>query len=219
MFLHIPPDRLTSFDIMAIEIKDWSKHYEKSDHKKCKDMTWVAIPIKFEGLKYRRIMKMKDGPQILGAWLVLLQLAAKMPVRGVFRDDGKDLSFDDLELMSDFPAKILENAISVLSSESIGWIQELSGSLRKNSANPPTTRQDNTIQYKGKIFSQPTLTEIKEYCLLRKNSVTPQKWLDHYTSNGWMVGKNKMKDWKAAVRTWETNSFTPQPPPEYRRPF
>lgn len=56
-------------------------------------------------------------------------------------------------------------------------------------------------------FQKPTLEQVCEYCKERKNSVNPSKWYSHYESNGWMVGKNKMKDWKAAVRTWETNSF------------
>ena len=58
-----------------------------------------------------------------------------------------------------------------------------------------------------KIFIKPTIDEIKTYCSERKNDVDPEKWLSHYESNGWMVGKNKMKDWKAAVRTWEKNDF------------
>jgi biotin carboxyl carrier protein len=55
-------------------------------------------------------------------------------------------------------------------------------------------------------FIKPTIEEITAYCKERGNSVDPQKWIDHYTSNGWMVGRNKMKDWKSAVRTWENNS-------------
>ena len=54
-----------------------------------------------------------------------------------------------------------------------------------------------------KQFIKPTIEEVKSYCLERKNNVSPQKWYDHYTSNGWKVGRNSMKDWKAAVRTWE----------------
>ena len=49
----------------------------------------------------------------------------------------------------------------------------------------------------------PTLDEVKEYCSDRGNKVDPERWFDYYTSNGWKVGKNPMKDWKAAVRTWE----------------
>lgn len=53
------------------------------------------------------------------------------------------------------------------------------------------------------VFQKPTLDEIISYCKERNNSVNPNKFYDFYESKGWMVGKNKMKDWKAAVRTWE----------------
>jgi len=56
-------------------------------------------------------------------------------------------------------------------------------------------------------FTKPSLDELKAYCNERKNSVNPEKWLAHYESVGWKIGRNPMKDWKAAVRTWEHNSF------------
>lgn len=52
-------------------------------------------------------------------------------------------------------------------------------------------------------FTPPTLDEVKAYCKERGNHVDPERWHDYYSSNGWKVGKNPMKDWKAAVRTWE----------------
>ncbi len=52
-------------------------------------------------------------------------------------------------------------------------------------------------------FSPPTLTDVKSYCQERNNKVDAEKWHDFYQSKGWMVGKNKMKDWRACVRTWE----------------
>ena len=55
----------------------------------------------------------------------------------------------------------------------------------------------------SKRFTPPTLDDVSDYCYERGNAVDPQRFVDYYTSNGWMVGKNKMKDWKAAVRTWE----------------
>ena len=58
-----------------------------------------------------------------------------------------------------------------------------------------------------KAFSPPSVDEVKAYCSERKNSVDAEKFVDYYSSNGWMVGKNKMKDWKAAVRTWEKNQY------------
>ena len=55
----------------------------------------------------------------------------------------------------------------------------------------------------SKRFTPPTVEEVAQYCFDRMSTVDPQRFVDYYTSNGWMVGKNKMKDWKAAVRTWE----------------
>ncbi len=52
-------------------------------------------------------------------------------------------------------------------------------------------------------FISPTFEEIQAYCNERNNNVDSQKFFDFYQSKGWMIGKNKMKDWKAAVRTWE----------------
>lgn len=60
-------------------------------------------------------------------------------------------------------------------------------------------------------FKIPTIEEVTTYCIERGNDVNPQKWIDHYISNGWMVGKTKMKDWKAAVRTWETKNNVAKP--------
>jgi hypothetical protein len=60
----------------------------------------------------------------------------------------------------------------------------------------------------GGHFIPPTLDEIKQYCKDRKNTVNPEKWMAHYESNGWKVGRNSMKDWKAAVRTWENESVS-----------
>lgn len=56
-------------------------------------------------------------------------------------------------------------------------------------------------------FIPPTVEEVREYCLSRKNGIDPERFVAHYTSNGWMVGKNKMKDWKAAVHSWERNEY------------
>ena len=61
---------------------------------------------------------------------------------------------------------------------------------------------------KRKRFEKPTLSEIKQYCIERGNKVDAQHFFDYYESNGWKVGKNSMKNWQAAVRTWEKNSYT-----------
>ncbi|MDP4271760.1 MAG: hypothetical protein Q8909_16815, partial [Bacteroidota bacterium] len=52
-------------------------------------------------------------------------------------------------------------------------------------------------------FSPPSIDEVKAYCKERKNNVDAERFFNFYSSKGWMIGKNKMKDWFAAVRTWE----------------
>lgn len=65
---------------------------------------------------------------------------------------------------------------------------------------------NNKLLFTKKSFKKPTLEEVKQYCLERKNNINPEKFVDYYESIGWKVGRNTMKDWKAAVRTWEKNS-------------
>jgi hypothetical protein len=66
------------------------------------------------------------------------------------------------------------------------------------------------VKDKAKRFVKPTVVDIAEYCVERNNVVDAQKFYDYYSSNGWKVGKNSMKDWKAAVRTWEKNTEATQ---------
>jgi|SRR5947209_7198140 len=55
----------------------------------------------------------------------------------------------------------------------------------------------------SRVFHKPSFDELKAYCQERQNGVDSQEFLDHYEANGWKVGRNPMKDWRAAVRTWE----------------
>ena len=65
-------------------------------------------------------------------------------------------------------------------------------------------------------FIPPTIEQVKEYCKERNNSVDAEAFVDFYQSKGWMVGKNKMKDWKAAVRTWERGCDSKPQKSKYR---
>src|SRR3990167_1401554 len=67
----------------------------------------------------------------------------------------------------------------------------------KNDKNDKNDKKD--------TFTPPSFEEVSQYCLERGNGVDTKKWHDFYTAKGWMIGKNKMKDWKAAVRMWEKN--------------
>ena len=58
-------------------------------------------------------------------------------------------------------------------------------------------------QKREPAFVPPTVDEVISYCMERENDVNACVFVDHYQARNWMLGKTKMKDWKAAVRTWE----------------
>ena len=86
---------------------------------------------------------------------------------------------------------------------------ELNGMKRHSDVTVTVQETDTDTDTEGKRgktakrFVPPTPDEVRSYCTERNNSVDASRFVDFYEAKGWMVGKNKMKDWKAAVRTWE----------------
>ena len=62
--------------------------------------------------------------------------------------------------------------------------------------------KDNVNDNNKKTFTPPSVSDVSDYCNLNGYGIDPESFVDFYASKGWMVGKNKMKDWKASVRTW-----------------
>jgi hypothetical protein len=75
-----------------------------------------------------------------------------------------------------------------------------------------TINKNKEIIIINKYFNKPSLLEIKNYCVERVNNVDPEAFFDFYESKGWLVGKSKMKDWKAAIRTWERTETKKEKP-------
>lgn len=76
----------------------------------------------------------------------------------------------------------------------------------KNDKNDKNVKKESA----SKKFQKPLISEIQEYCSERKNGIDPERFFDHYEARDWMLGKQKMKNWKACVRTWERNNFQNQ---------
>ena len=79
---------------------------------------------------------------------------------------------------------------------------------KKSPLNPKENKNilppdNNKLLSSPKKFSKPSVDEVKSYCLERKNGVDAERFVDFYECKGWKVGKNPMKDWRAAVRNWE----------------
>jgi hypothetical protein len=83
-------------------------------------------------------------------------------------------------------------------------------SIGKNSKELEIEKEECNTSDKPKRtrFVPPTLEEVQAYCKERNNTVDAEHFINYYTSNGWRVGRNKMKDYKAAIRTWEKNGYS-----------
>lgn len=101
-----------------------------------------------------------------------------------------------------------EDNVLALSDKSIELEKELDTEIDKDiSPKVDISLEKENIQKKKKSrFVPPTVEEVRAYCLERHNNIDPQMFVDFYASKNWMVGKSKMSDWKASVRTWERNS-------------
>ena len=76
-----------------------------------------------------------------------------------------------------------------------------------SATNFTTINKNKEIRIINKYFNKPTILEVENYCILRKNNVDAEAFISFYESKGWMIGKNKMKDWKQAIITWEKRNY------------
>lgn len=76
---------------------------------------------------------------------------------------------------------------------------------------PSTNAQARARECAHSVFKTPSVDEVQDYCNERGNGINAEEFVAHYESNGWMVGKTRMKDWRAAVRTWELRRREPKP--------
>lgn len=120
-------------------IRDWNDNFEVAQSRKLvKALDWVALPTKHDGKSFRRLMLMPDGPEIYGAWVLIVQVAAKCPKRGILADADGPLDTADLAIKTGCRQELFEKALKVLSAERIGWI--LVGQWESNGrALPPHT--------------------------------------------------------------------------------
>ena len=99
--------------------------------------------------------------------------------------------------------RVMTNVNRVVTKVGEGYLQKVkenntSNNITSNNNIPPIIPQEKSTR-----FVKPTVEEISQYCEERVNGIDAEEFYDFYESKGWMVGKNKMKDWKACIRTWE----------------
>ena len=106
-------------------IRNWLEHYETHETKKMKCLAWLPTPNKHDGRGFKRLMRLPNGPALYGTWILLAQVASKMPVRGVLRDEDGPLDADDLSIKTEAPAELFTEALEVLSNPKykIEWLE------------------------------------------------------------------------------------------------
>lgn len=183
-----------------------------------------------DGLAFRLLAKRKDATEVFSAWILMLELASKATPRGDLSHNNVPLSPGEMGEITGFPGDVFSRALKFLCDPKIGWIEEISASPDVPGFVPDVPgfvpeniplkeeKEQNEGKGSGGRFAPPTLQEVSSYCQEKGyTAVDPVKWMAHYTSNGWKVGRNPMKDWRAAVVTWQRNSSA-APSPKSENP-
>jgi len=110
-------------------------------------------------------------------------------------------------------ANTLANGLANTFSDKNGSTTDKTAILEGDNNN---SNNNNNNKSRGKRrFAPPSVDDVSKYCQERRNNIDPNNWYDFYSAKGWMIGKNKMKDWRAAVRTWEARKKTDEKQPDY----
>ena len=138
-------------------------------------------------LEKRYILQFEDGVIVIKHWRMANSLRKDRYTPTAFKEDLKRLSLDD---------NVYE------------WLPDGCQMVAKRLPQYNLTKDNQkekgvTNVTQKKNFVPPTVEEVRQYCTERNSNVDPESFVDFYSSKGWMVGKNHMKDWRAAVRTWE----------------
>ena len=164
-------------------------------------------------LAKRFVLGFESGVIVIKHWRInnYLQTSRHRPT--TYQEELATLMLDEKGAYTE----CLTNAEQLLNNCSTSVQQMLAeNSIDKNRLDKTSIEEDSKAPRKR--FAPPTVDEVQAYCIERKNSVDPQRFVDYYSSNGWKVGKNAMKDWKAAVRTWERSGYD-SPKKQEKRPY
>lgn len=203
-------------------IKDWDKHFENNRTRELKDTRWVPIPNKQDGDGYTELKDHPQGAAHYGVWIDLVLLASKCEPRGTLvRDGNRPHTPETISRIIRSSVRVIKESLERLVKE-VKWMEVVTHIDVTNPAPScdevapecglgPQEGALNGMEWNGRIeggstsakFVPPSVPEVAAYCAERGSSIDPERFVDHYQSKGWMIGKNKMKDWRAALRGWE----------------
>ncbi len=108
---------------MTYAIRDWDVHFENHESRKLRSQRWVAMKNKHDGASYRRVAGLPNAVEVFCAWCLLVQIASRMPVRGVLADKDGPLDSADMSAKTGYPPAIFEAAFEALTHPKIAWLE------------------------------------------------------------------------------------------------
>ncbi len=140
------------------------------------------------------IIPFENGVVVIKHWKIHNYIAKDRYKETKYKEEKATLSLDENNAYT--------TSVDGLYTECIQFVDEMDTQDRLGKES--IDKDNNKAPKSGaKRFTPPSVEEVKQYCSERNNNVDAQAFVDFYQSKGWVVGKEKMKDWKAAVRTWE----------------
>lgn len=133
-------------------------------------------------------------------------------------DTMQPLAWDDRQFKSDSSTERVQKYREKQKKQQHKDMKRYSnGNVTAQDTDTETDTEKEKTRAKPKRFVPPTPDQVKAYCRERNNRVDAERFVDFYASKGWMVGKTKMRDWKASVRTWERSEVPAEPKrPQHR---
>lgn len=142
--------------MQLVKVRNWDRNFECAQSRKVAGpLKFVAVPTKHDGKSYRRLMAHANGQAIYCAWILIVQVAAKCPTRGILADDDGPLTAEDLFIKTGCPSTLFEEAFEVLTSKPIGWL-EITESTPDSAQNGSTLPRATTgVAYINQPTNQP----------------------------------------------------------------
>lgn len=156
----------------------------------------------------RFVLLFEDGVIVIKHWRLHNNLTSSRYTETKYLEDKARLFLKDNGSYSENEGNLIDDThyIEIGKRQTIQRrdIDETKTTIDKN-------RLDKNSKEKSTKFVPPTLEEVQEYCRTRGNKVNAEQFIDYYAARGWKLKSGTMKDWKAAVRTWERNGYDDRP--------
>ncbi len=148
-------------------------------------------------------------PETISRWIKHIKDLGYIDTKIIYKNDTKEI---DKRIIKINGVPIDQNVSTYIPENQEGYIQNnqegIDEKVKENNTSINNTSINIKENIKRKNFIKPSLEDLQEYCISKKlKKVDIQKFYDYYESNGWKVGRNSMKDWQAALRNWDRNSF------------